>query len=128
LQSLREKSYLSLCPGRRSQGAPYLALFWPDVGDADLDPKVLSSSSKAFQALRRAFSTHARWCIPGSRALRKKICVEITNSAFTDSSDRFLYRIGDTNDLRSNVRLRNGQHQVGRPKCGPLSTAQRNLC
>src|ERR1700677_4328393 len=73
-----------------------------------------SAHRAAFQGLRRAFTTHARWCIPGSRPLRKKICVKIRNSAFTDSSDRFLYRIGDTNDLRWNVRLRNGQHQVGR--------------
>jgi protein-S-isoprenylcysteine O-methyltransferase Ste14 len=34
-------------PGRRPEGAPYLAFFWPDVGDADLNPKVLSSSSKS---------------------------------------------------------------------------------
>ena len=27
----------SLCPGSRPEGAPYLAFYWPDVGDADLD-------------------------------------------------------------------------------------------
>jgi hypothetical protein len=26
----------SLCPGSRPEGAPYLAFYWPDVGDADL--------------------------------------------------------------------------------------------
>jgi hypothetical protein len=36
----------SLCPCSRPEGAPSLAFYWPDVGDADIDPKLLSSQCK----------------------------------------------------------------------------------
>src|ERR1700722_4471913 len=55
LQNLRDKSYLPRCPGKRREGAPYLAFFWPDVGDADLDPKVLRSSSKSIPRASPSF-------------------------------------------------------------------------
>jgi hypothetical protein len=58
------QSNLSLYPGKRPEAAPYLAFFWPDVGDADLDPNSWTNKIRCNHHRRYCPSHHKPLGVP----------------------------------------------------------------